>query len=454
MRFILVCFNLLIPFFLFSQSNYVEITFTHPSSFNYNALNNIGYPDYKTNSPVYYNTFINKIDSNHTIIKIDIKQPTELFVMGNFLFVEPSQKYDFRIVKNSSRKDSIVVSGRFYGNKIMSDLLQSFKIINFDDYKNNEEQLFQELLELKDSKINTLDSLDNLHVNSYYAYKFYKNEIDFGYLNTLKSAWKTNFPSSEKAEKFVVSQYKYNLFENEENMTSKFYGFSLVDFITHIIVKRYGYDLTSENLSKSIDSTKKYFNGEQREFALSYIFGLYCKKQNINQKEIILKSYNDLSESLTIDKYKSSISYWYNYYLKANANLNDKLLNIKLKKSNSEFITLGELIGKIETPYFIDYWASWCSPCIAQIQNYNHVKKNFDSRNKIIFISLDDIKNEKKYLQSTKMLSIDSYIVTNSKDKELLEEYFQIPPIPRTIQMNNIKLINFNYDLRRLLNSL
>jgi thiol-disulfide isomerase/thioredoxin len=370
------------------------------------------------------------------------------------LFVEPSQKYDFRIVKNSSRKDSIVVSGRFYGNKIMSDLLQSFKIINFDDYKNNEEQLFQELLELKDSKINTLDSLDNLHVNSYYAYKFYKNEIDFGYLNTLKSAWKTNFPSSEKAEKFVVSQYKYNLFENEENMTSKFYGFSLVDFITHIIVKRYGYDLTSENLSKSIDSTKKYFNGEQREFALSYIFGLYCKKQNINQKEIILKSYNDLSESLTIDKYKSSISYWYNYYLKANANLNDKLLNIKLKKSNSEFITLGELIGKIETPYFIDYWASWCSPCIAQIQNYNHVKKNFDSRNKIIFISLDDIKNEKKYLQSTKMLSIDSYIVTNSKDKELLEEYFQIPPIPRTIQMNNIKLINFNYDLRRLLNSL
>jgi thiol-disulfide isomerase/thioredoxin len=161
-----------------------------------------------------------------------------------------------------------------------------------------------------------------------------------------------------------------------------------------------------------------------------------------------------LSEILTIDKYKSSISYWYNYYLKANANLNDKLLNIKLKKSNSEFITLGELIGKIETPYFIDYWASWCSPCIAQIQNYNHVKKNFDSRNKIIFISLDDIKNEKKYLQSTKMLSIDSYIVTNSKDKELLEEYFQIPPIPRTIQMNNIKLINFNYDLRRLLNSL
>ena len=40
--------------------------------------------------------------------------------------------------------------------------------------------------------------------------------------------------------------------------------------------------------------------------------------------------------------------------------------------------------------YVINFWATWCKPCVAELPHFEHVKKEYESKNvEVILISLD-----------------------------------------------------------------
>lgn len=67
--------------------------------------------------------------------------------------------------------------------------------------------------------------------------------------------------------------------------------------------------------------------------------------------------------------------------------------NVSFKDKDDKTITLSSLKGKV---VFINFWATWCPPCIQEMPSINELKKVFNGNNQIEFLLVDiDNKMEK-----------------------------------------------------------
>ncbi|AIM36691.1 TlpA family protein disulfide reductase [Sphingobacterium sp. SG20118] len=53
---------------------------------------------------------------------------------------------------------------------------------------------------------------------------------------------------------------------------------------------------------------------------------------------------------------------------------------------NGKDITLSSLKGKV---VFINFWATWCPPCIREMPSINSLKESFKDRDDIVFLMVD-----------------------------------------------------------------
>ena len=54
---------------------------------------------------------------------------------------------------------------------------------------------------------------------------------------------------------------------------------------------------------------------------------------------------------------------------------------------------------KNDTTYVINFWAMWCKPCVEELPEFEHIRKDYsDKKVKIILVSLDFGKNAKDRL--------------------------------------------------------
>jgi thiol-disulfide isomerase/thioredoxin len=78
------------------------------------------------------------------------------------------------------------------------------------------------------------------------------------------------------------------------------------------------------------------------------------------------------------------------------------LLSSPIKKAHVEVITLKQLQAKTigqntDTLYVVNFWATWCKPCVAELPYFEQATKNFASKKvKIILVSLDFLSQKEK----------------------------------------------------------
>lgn len=61
------------------------------------------------------------------------------------------------------------------------------------------------------------------------------------------------------------------------------------------------------------------------------------------------------------------------------------------KAMDGNMISFDKLKGNI---VFVNFWASWCPPCVREIPSFNHLQKTYTSDLKIIGISTDENIND------------------------------------------------------------
>lgn len=59
---------------------------------------------------------------------------------------------------------------------------------------------------------------------------------------------------------------------------------------------------------------------------------------------------------------------------------------VSFKNSDGEIIALSDLKGKV---VFINFWATWCPPCIAEIPSIQTLHDSLESEENIIFLLVD-----------------------------------------------------------------
>lgn len=94
--------------------------------------------------------------------------------------------------------------------------------------------------------------------------------------------------------------------------------------------------------------------------------------------------------------------------------------DIQFEDEEGKIIRLIDLKGKV---VFVNFWATWCPPCIAEMPSINKLKDKFKDNPNIVFIMLDmdsDLKKSLKFMERKKY-DLDVYIPAS----QISGDYFQ-----------------------------
>lgn len=78
--------------------------------------------------------------------------------------------------------------------------------------------------------------------------------------------------------------------------------------------------------------------------------------------------------------------------------IESNLPNVTFATANNETINLTDLKGKV---VFINFWATWCPPCIAEMPSINKLYQQYQSNKNIVFLMVDtdgDFKKSGKFM--------------------------------------------------------
>lgn len=74
------------------------------------------------------------------------------------------------------------------------------------------------------------------------------------------------------------------------------------------------------------------------------------------------------------------------------------LSGIQFKEASGKITDLGDLKGKV---VFLNFWATWCPPCLAEMPSVNKLYEHFKDDKNVVFILVDadsDLPKSQKYM--------------------------------------------------------
>ncbi|WP_303316243.1 TlpA disulfide reductase family protein [Flavivirga abyssicola] len=103
------------------------------------------------------------------------------------------------------------------------------------------------------------------------------------------------------------------------------------------------------------------------------------------------------------------------------------------KNHDSSTTSLDDLKGKY---VYIDFWATWCLPCIGEFPSLKRIEKAYHNKNiEFVSISIDKKKDYNKWYNMVKEKKLTGIKLFSNEDK-LLTDYFLIRSIPRFILLD------------------
>ena len=113
---------------------------------------------------------------------------------------------------------------------------------------------------------------------------------------------------------------------------------------------------------------------------------------------------------------------------------------ILFTSESGTLLDLHSLKGKV---VFINFWATWCPPCIAEMPSINQLSKQFKNNKNIVFLMVDVDANQKKSK---------AFMTKRGFDLEVFIPSSQIPnsflgkSIPTTVLLNKKGEIAFRHE--------
>jgi len=155
--------------------------------------------------------------------------------------------------------------------------------------------------------------------------------------------------------------------------------------------------------------------------------------KDIFTKPSYIEFMNDIKEGLESYDFKLSESA-----------LNSKFINI-----NGDTLTLKKIFARSNNRIkVVDFWATWCPPCIEQIKEGKTFKDRLQVENNVEWIYISSEKNHQKWLEKNKefedILNFNnSFFLLNGR-KSSLTSSLKVEGIPRYVIFNKKNTIVLN----------
>ena len=233
------------------------------------------------------------------------------------------------------------------------------------------------------------------------------------------------------------------VFNNIKNKHVIYLGASyyIVSIAQNITGKKIRMIKSEDEVKETIDSINSNFKNLSRDFLLTKLFYNVIYKRVSISKETMQYYYRSCKDS----EYKSIISKFEAERKKFSIKSKRKKDNRLIALTNSKIYTIEEIIAKHKRKLvLIDFWASWCAPCIKQMPYIEKLKHQF-SKDKISFLNFSIDKEIIQWQQKVADIGLDpdySYVFENFDKQSFLKNNY-VETIPRYILIGqNGKIIN------------
>lgn len=375
-------------------------------------------------------------------IKFEINNPSIVYFNDYLLYVHPNDTAKIIYKRQySSGGDSFCVKGRnskyytfFYNLKKARPNTQHL-LLNYTDsawlkYKESLiKQRDNEILFLKEEKIKlSFEMPFYLIANNEIKYQYFINCLLPNYGFGFNQNNREIIPSSFYTD-ISINDFNYDIYSTTYFSALALYSKYLTDLATEFQLSRYSNDY----LLKLYQVTKIKYKGVTKINALLNILSEY---QILNSQQYSL-AYSEVYKKM-IRQYKGKpiiqiIDSVYNLYAFLGKPIPKQVLNTELVDLDGNKITFGDFLqvnkGKI---IYIDFWATWCAPCVEEMPNSIAMQKEFSDKDVVfLYLSLDSKSSTSLWKKISKKLNIElnQYMVVNDFESKL-SEYINVGAIP------------------------
>ena len=111
---------------------------------------------------------------------------------------------------------------------------------------------------------------------------------------------------------------------------------------------------------------------------------------------------------------------------------------IKFKNSKNDVVSLSDFKGKV---VFVNFWATWCPPCLAEMPSVNKLYQQFEDEEDVIFLLVDADSNFTKAQAyfDRKKYTMPIYTFASSLPKEIYSG-----SLPTTVVFDKKGRISYN----------